>query len=134
MLSENITTRVTYLGTRLSSILTKIKNKASKEHQHDIAYYAKCPESQCSEDYTEETARRLSERVPDHNGKDAQSHLVKHVIKKCHKYPKIEDFNVPGKGYRNNTFKRKVAEYLLIKDVRPILNTHEKSVPLKLFS
>ena len=38
VLPENITTRVTYLGTRLSSILTKIKNKTSKEHQHDIVY------------------------------------------------------------------------------------------------
>ena len=98
VLSENITTRVAYLGTRLSSILTKIKNKASKEHQHDIAYYAKCPESQCSEDYTEETARRLSERVPDINGEDTHSHLVKHAIKKYHNYPKIEDFNVIAKG------------------------------------
>ena len=38
-----------------------------------------------------------------------------------------------SKGYGNNTFKRKVAESLLIKDARPILNIHGKSVPLKLF-
>ena len=63
-------------------------------------------------------ARRLSERVLDHNGRDVKSHLVKHAIKKCHKHPKIGDFNVIGKGYRRNTFKRKVAESLLIKDVR----------------
>ena len=60
----------------------------------DIIYYVKCPEGQCSEDYTRETAQRLSERVLDHNGKDANSHLIKHAIEKCHKYPKIEDFNV----------------------------------------
>ena len=40
---------------------------------------------------------------------------------KYHKYPEIEDFSVTGKGYRNNTFKRKVAESLLIKNVRPTL-------------
>ena len=34
----------------------------------------------------------LSERALDHNGKDSKSHLIKHAIKKCHKYPKIEDF------------------------------------------
>ena len=45
-----------------------------------------------------------------------------------HKYPKIEDFNVIGYVYTNNTFKRKVAESLLIKDVRPTFNTYEKSV------
>ena len=132
VLPENVTTRVTYSGTRLSSRVTKIKHKTVEEHQHDIVYYAKRPESQCSENYTGETALRLSKRVLDHNGRDAKSHLVKHAIKKCHKYPKIEDFNVIGKAYRNNTFKRKVAESLLIKDVRPILKTHQKSVPPKL--
>ena len=82
---ENVRTRVIYSGTRLSSKFTKIKDKTVTEHQHDIVYYSKCPESQCSEDYTEETARRLSKRVLDHNGRDAKSYLVKHDIKKCHK-------------------------------------------------
>ena len=98
VLLKNVITRVTYSGTRLSSKFTKIKDKTVKENQHDIVYYVKYPESKCSEDYTGETARRLSERVLDHNGRDAKSHLVKHVIEKCRKYPKIEDFNVTGKG------------------------------------
>ena len=34
MLTENVTTRVRYLGTRLSSKSTKIKDKTVKEHQH----------------------------------------------------------------------------------------------------
>ena len=85
---ENFITRVTCLGIRLSSKFTKIKDKPVKEHQHDIFYYVKCPESQCSEDYTAETARRCSESVLDHNDRDAKSHLVKHAIEKCHKYPK----------------------------------------------
>ena len=89
VLLENVTTRVTYSGTRLSSKFTEIKDKTVKEHQHDIVYYVKCPESQCSEDYTGETAQRLSERVLDHSGRDAKSHLVKHAIEKCHKCPKI---------------------------------------------
>ena len=76
----------------------------------------------------------MSERVLDHNGRDAKSHLVKHALKKSYKHLKIEDFNVIGKGYRNNTFKQKAAESLLIKDIRPTLNTHEKSVPLMLFN
>ena len=124
MLPKNVTTRATYLGTRLSSKFTEIDDKTVKEHQHDNVYYVKCPESQCLEDYTGETARRLSERVHDHNGRDAESRLVKHVIEKCHKCPKMEDFNIIGKGYRNNTFKRKVSESLVIKDIRPTLNTH----------
>ena len=98
VLLKNVITRVTYSGTRLNSKFTKIKDKTVKENQHDIVYYVRCPESQCPEDYTGETARRLSERVLDHNGRDAKSHLVKHAIEKCCKYPKIEDFNVIGKG------------------------------------
>ena len=134
MLPETVTTRITYSGTILSSKFEKIKDKTVKDHQHDIVYYVKCPESQCSEDYTGETAQKLSERVPDHNGRDAKSHLVNHAIEKCQKYPNIEDFNVIGKGYRDNSCKWKVAEPLLIKDVRPTLNTHDKSIPLKLFN
>ena len=59
---------------------------------------------------------------------------LKHVIKKTHIRPKIEDFNIIGKSYRNNTFKRKFAESLLIKDIRLTLNTPEKSVRLKFFN
>ena len=79
---------------RLSSKFTKIKGKTIKEHQYDIVYYVICPEGQCSENCAGETARRLSERILEHNGRSAKSHLVKDAIKKCHKYPKIEDFNV----------------------------------------
>ena len=32
MLPENLTTRVTYLGTRLSNKFAKIKEKTAKEH------------------------------------------------------------------------------------------------------
>ena len=126
MLLEKVTTRVTYSGTRLSSKFTKIKDITVKEHQRNIVHYVKYPESKCSENYTGETARRLSERVLDHNGRDAKSHLVKHAIEKCHKYPKI--------GYKNNTLKRRVTGSLFIKDVKPFLNTHAKSVQLKLFN
>ena len=74
----------------------------------------------------------MLERVFDRNGRDSKCNLVKHVIKKCHKYPKIEDFNIIGKDYRNDTFRRKFAESLLIKEIRPTIKTHEKSVSLNL--
>ena len=65
VLPENVTTRVTYSGTRLSSKFTKIKDKTVKEHQYDIVYYVKCPENQCSEDYTEETVKFGNKSVED---------------------------------------------------------------------
>ena len=51
--------------------------KEHQEHQHIlcIVYCAKCQKkNQCSEDYTGETERRLSERVLGPNGRDAKSH------------------------------------------------------------
>ena len=118
------------MGTRL---IYEGKKENVKEYQHDIVYYVKCPESQCSDDYTGETARRLSKRVLEHNGRYAKSHPVKHTIEKSSKYPKIEDFDITDKSYRNSTYKGKVTKYLSIY-IRPTLNTHEKSVPLKLFN
>ena len=55
-------------------------------------------------------------------------------IEKIQKYPKIEDFNIIGKSYKKNTFKRKVYESFIMKYIRLTWNTHEKSVPLKLFN
>ena len=49
VLPQNVITRVTYSGTRLCSKFIKRKYKTIKEHQHDIVYYVKYPESQCSE-------------------------------------------------------------------------------------
>ena len=60
-------------------------------HQHDIVYCVKCPGSQFWGGSNGETARRLSGRVLDHNGRDAKSDLVKHAIEKYLKYAKIED-------------------------------------------
>ena len=38
------------------------------------------------------------------------------------------------KNFNNNHWKRKIAESLLIKEKRQTLNTHDKSVPLKLLT
>ena len=85
VLPENVATTVTYSGTRLSSEFTMIKYETVNENHYDIVYYVKYPEDQCSEDYAGETARKLPERVLDHNSRGAKSYLVKDVIKKCHK-------------------------------------------------
>ena len=73
------------------------------------------------------------QRVKDHNGRDKSSHSVKLSIESgrdpvCH-----GNFRILDKGY-NNTFKRKVAEALLIKKHKPSLNVQEKSVKLELFN
>ena len=129
----NLKTCTAYSGTKLSSKF-QLKDQTKKDHQHDVVYYAKCPEEQCTEDYTGETGRRLIERVKDHSGKDSKSHLFKHAKETNHKTVTLDDFKIIGKGYKRSKFRRKLAESLHIKEKRSSLNTQEASVPLKLFN
>ena len=103
-------------------------------HKHDIIYFGNCPEQNCDDNYLGETARRISERIIDHGGRDCKSHLLKHAVANNHRSVSYDDFKIIGSGFRNNTFKRKVAEALLIKELRPTLNVQEKSIELKLLN
>ena len=71
--------------------------------------------------------------MKDHNGRDKSSHLVKYSIESGHDPVSHGNFRILDKGY-NSTFKRKVAEALLIKKHKPSLNIKEKSVKLELFN
>ena len=53
-----VTCNETYSGTKLSSKL-QLKSQSKKDHQHDVVYYAKYPEVQCTEDYTGKKRRCL---------------------------------------------------------------------------
>ena len=57
---------------QLNSVSSRfqLKDQTKKDHQHNVVYYVKCPNEQCTEDYTGETGRRLIEHVKDHSGKD----------------------------------------------------------------
>ena len=39
-----------------------------------------CSPENCNENYIGESARRLDERMKDHNGRDRNSHLFKHSV------------------------------------------------------
>ena len=104
------------------------------EHNHDLIYHTKCPEPTCIDDYVGESARRIAKRVKDHSGRDHTSHVLKHSIEKSHKNVNTTDFKIIDKSFHNNKQKRKIAEALWIKDLRPSLNTQEKSIQLKLFN
>ena len=76
-----------------------------------IVYYLKCPEEQCTEDHTGESARRLIEGVKDHIGKDSKSHLfIKHAMEANHKMVTLDYFKIIGKGYKRSKFRHKLAE------------------------
>ena len=132
-LPDNIVIKSAYSAMRLKYKFN-IKTKTVKEHQHDITYYVECPEKNCDDNSVGETGRRLSERVIDHNGQDKTSHIFKHSVGSEHRPPSLQEFSILGGNYRQNKFRRKVGESLLIKEKQSTLNTEDKSIPLKLFN
>ena len=65
-------------------------------------------------------------------GRDSNSHLFKHLVEK--RYPCLDTNNhrIIEKGYKNNARKQKIAEVLLIKEMKPTQNKQDKSVELTL--
>ena len=84
--------------------------------------------------YIGESGRRISERIKDHNGRDLKSHILRHSVESLNANVSYEDFKTIAKNFNNNHSKYKISESLLIKEKPPTLNTHDKSVPLKLFN
>ena len=81
-----------------------------------------------------EIGRRFSECIIDHSGCGDKSHLHEHAEKTGHGNVNIDHFEILLNGYKNNKFKRKLAEALHIKHETPALNAQQQSVPLKLFN
>ena len=113
LLPPKVKTQVVYTGKKLSTCFN-VKDQSKFEHRHDVVYYADCPNEKCRENYIGESGRRISEIIKVHNGRDLKSHILRHSVESEHA-------NV-------------ISESLLIKEKRPTLNTHHKSVPLKLFN
>ena len=107
----NVKTSIAYSGAKLSSKF-QLKDQTKKDHQLGVAYYAKCPEKQCTEDYTRETGRCLIESVKDHSGKYLKSHLFKHSVETNHKTLTLNDFKIIGKGCKRSDFRCKLENIL----------------------
>ena len=133
LLPQCVVPKVVSTGSKLSSKF-QVKDRTIFSHNHDIIYHGNCPENGFSDDYVGETARRISERVLDHTGKDINSHLYKHSIETGHQTLEISDYWIIGNGYKNNGKKQKIAETLLIKELNPTLKKQDKSISLKLFN
>ena len=111
-----------------------IKDQTKLEHNKDLTYLVKCPEKTCSENYLEETARRINERVLEHAGKDKKLHMLRHTLQSGHPSVLLNEFKIHGKGFNNNRLKKKLSEALLIKQYWPTLNTQENSISLEHFN
>ena len=94
----------------------------------------KCSAEICLDDYIGESARRIIERVKGHTGRDTNSHVLKHSSKKEHAEVTREDFKIISSHFKNNRFKRTIAEALLIKQERPSLNVQDQLVEPKLLN
>ena len=61
------------------------------EYRHNLVYHGKCPANNCNNDYVGDTGPHISERIMGHNGRDINSHLLKHHIEKQHQCLQIKD-------------------------------------------
>ena len=130
----NIQTRIVHTGTKLSSQLKNIKDPAPFEKQHDVIYHSFCSAENFNENYIDESAQQLHERMKDNNGRDRNSLLFKHSVESGHNPVPKNDFRIIRKGYRNNTCRRKIAEALFIVEIENSLDIQDKSVKLELFN
>ena len=133
LLPSTVKANIGFTGKKLSTCFQN-KDQTKFEHKHDIVYLGPCAEYNCSENYIGESGHRISERIIYHNGRDQKSHIFKHSSGKCYQYFHSNSFKIIGNGFKNNTFKRKVSEAQLIKQIKPSLNFQEKSIELKLFN
>ena len=97
----------------------------------NIIIQCKCPEIGCNDHYQGETGRRISKRVLDHAGRDQNLHLFKHFIEIGHPVLDMNNYKIIEKGCKNNVRKRKIAEALLIQEMKPPLNKQDNLVEPK---
>ena len=83
LLPQCIIPKEVFTGSKSSSKY-QVKDRTIFSHNHDVIYHRNCQENGCPDNYVEETAKRISERVLDHTGKDANSHLYKCSIESGH--------------------------------------------------
>ena len=132
LLPTNIATKIAYVGNKLSTCFC-LKNVIEFKQSHDIIYPGRYAEICCNDHYLGETGCRISERVLDHAGSDQNSHIFKHSIESGHPVLDMNNYKIIEKRYKNNVRKRKIAEAVLIKEMKPTLNKQDNSVELKLF-
>ena len=102
---------IIFTSTKFSSNFN-VKDSVPFTAKLDVIYRSVCATESCNESFVGECARRLYERVKDHNGHNYKSHLVKHA-------GESGDVEVFGSGYRNNARRRKIAEALAVKKQKP---------------
>ena len=123
--------RIVNTGTKLSRYFS-LKDPLDKRHLSNFIYKHDCQNKKCKEDYVGETGRRSEKRTGEHAGKDKNSHIFQHSQKSRHPKAKRENFQILGTNYPDRR-KRKLAEAMFIRDLKPTLNKQKDSYKLTLF-
>ena len=130
-LPDNLKCRIVQTGTKLSTRFN-IKDKVDSNHLSNFIYHHKCRNKKCKDSYIGETARRRINRTTEHGGKDKESWIFKHSSSTKHPRAKDENFEVLATNYDDRR-KRKLAEAMFIRDLKPSLNKQKESYKLALF-
>ena len=101
LLPDNVKTDVAFEGKQVGCCFN-IKDKTEFRHKHHLVYHAKCTEESCNNDYSDKTARRISEKMLGHSGRDKNSHVLKQQIEKEHPCPKYNNFKIISSDFCNN--------------------------------
>ena len=136
LLPTGAVTKIAYVGNKLSTYF-RVKDVNEFKRKHDayvIIYQGRCPKIGCNDYYLGETGHRIPERVLHYAGTDCNSYLFKHSIERGHPFLHMNNYKIIEKGYKNNVRKRKIAEALLIEEMKLTLNKPDNSVELKLFN
>ena len=133
-LPDNQEVRIVHNGTKLSKHFN-IKDKIDEKHRSNIIYYKpECKNKKCKKgSYVGETARRRIIRTEEHAGKDKESWIFKHSSSTKHPKAKDGDFKILDMNYQDRR-KRKLAEAMYIRDLKPALNKQKDSFKLTLFA
>ena len=131
-LPNNVRCRVVRTGTKIEGKFN-IKDKLEDRHKSNFVYQHECKNKKCKDDYVGETGRRKEIRTGEHAGNDKESWVYKHAVKKKHPKAKEADFKILGSNYDDRR-KRKIAEALFIRDLKPSLNRQKDSYKLTLFN
>ena len=127
-LPPEIKPRFTYKGKKIGSFF-RVKDPVPIEHESNLIYAFRKDEEL---KYIGETKVRNGTRQHEHSRTDKKSAIFKYKQQKGLDISP-EDFEILEKGYPN-TVKRKLAEALYIKELKPPLNEQVKSAKLCLFN
>ena len=116
VLPNNVKTRITSTGQKLNGRF-QIIDKINEMHKHDLIYYTKCPEPSCIEGYVGNIGCRIIERVPDHDGKDKQPHLMKHALTRNHRYVDLRNMKIIDVSFHNNKFNKKILRHSTLSSI-----------------